>query len=210
MPLISTFAAAGALAASLSLAQPSSHTETPAQLDRAGRDDQTQPAAPPEPEPTTSATMTMATEAKTAPSWRWGFDRVDLVSEDLGTWLHYDLPMAPHNVQAAGLRFVEQVKVSFRLPVEGLYAGASLSAQSLTYEHLLLGNAFEGHGLYATGGVQTRLLLPRGATAGVAWRWGRVRVGASLAAFSETSWARPNWQQWTFLPTLGVGVGAHR
>ncbi len=150
---------------------------------------------------------TTATATGAERTWRGGFDRVDLVSEDLGTWLHYDVPMAPHNVQAVGLRFVEQVKVSFRLPVKGLYAGASLSSQSLTYEHPLLGGP-GGHGLYATGALQTRLLLPRGVTAGVAWRWGHLRVGASLAAFSETSWARPNWQQWTVLPTLGVGVGA--
>ena len=140
----------------------------------------------------------------------FGFDRVDLLSEDPGTFLHYDAPMAGQNLQAFGMRFIEQVKVVARLPLPSLsaggrwYAGASVQSQSLSYEHPLLKDS----GLYATGALQTRLLLPRGVTAGLAFRTGVLRVGVSVSAFSQASWARPNWQQWSVLPTLGVGLGA--
>lgn len=132
-----------------------------------------------------------------------GFDRVDLVAEDTGTFLHFEAPMAAVRADITAVRFLEQVKPVWTTAVKGLYVGTSIGSQSIVYEHPLLAQ----HGLFATGGLQTRLLLPRGALAGVAWRWKRLRVGLSLSALSQASWARPNWQQWQFLPSLGVGIG---
>lgn len=132
-----------------------------------------------------------------------GFDRVDLISEDTGTFLHYEAPMAATRADITAVRFLEQVKPVFSTPVKNLFFGVSIASQSLVYEYPLL----QQHGLFATAGLQTRLLLPRGALAGVAWRWKWLRVGVSLSALSQASWARPNWQQWDFLPSLGLGVG---
>jgi hypothetical protein len=134
----------------------------------------------------------------------FGFDRVDIVSEDPGVWLHYDAPMLGMNAATSAVRLIEQLKPVWTLPVKGLYLGTSISSQSLVYEHALLPK----HGLFVTGGLQTRLLMPRGALAGVAWRFGRFRVGVSLSALSTSSWARPNWSTWSFLPTFGLGIGS--
>ena len=134
----------------------------------------------------------------------FGFDRVDIVSEDPGIWLHYDAPMLGMNAATSAVRLLEQVKPVWTLPVKGLYLGTSISSQSLVYEHALLPK----QGLFVTGGLQTRLLMPRGALAGVAWRFGRFRLGVSLSALSTSSWARPNWSTWSFLPTFGFGVGS--
>lgn len=134
---------------------------------------------------------------------QFGFDRVDILSEDTGTFLHYEVPMASARADITAVRFLEQVKPVFTTPVKGLYLGASISSQSVVYEYPLLPR----YGLFATGGIQTRLLLPRGALAGVAWRWSWFRVGVSVSALSQASWMRPNWTHWDFLPTLGIGVG---
>jgi hypothetical protein len=166
-------------------------------------------AAAPEAQPApagTPAATDPANPAPTATSTRsasFGFDRVDLLSEDPGTWLHYELPMLGAYPLAPALRFVEQVKVVFRLPVKGLYAGASIGSQSLVYEYPL----FADKGLFLTGGLQTRLLFPRGVLVGVAWRAGIFRLGVSLSAFTSGSWQRPTDTAVLFLPTVGLGIG---
>ncbi len=131
------------------------------------------------------------------------FDRVDLVSEDPGTWVNYDLPLAPVYALPAGIRFVEQIKPVFTLPWEGWYVGASLASQSVAYERSLLPSA----NLFWSAGLHTRLLLPRGVHGGLAWRWGVMRLALGVSVTSEATWARPSWRQWSVLPTVGIGVG---
>lgn len=140
----------------------------------------------------------------------FGFDRVDLVSEDTGLWLNHEVPSAGAYPTRAALRFVTQVKVVFDLPgLEGLQAGASLSSQSVSLERPLdLG--FLPKGFYWHAGLQTRLLMPRGVFGGLAYRWKWFRVGAGVSALSGASWATPTWSSWTVVPTLGLGVGAQR
>jgi hypothetical protein len=132
------------------------------------------------------------------------FDRVDLISEDPGLWLNYDVPLADVYWPRTGYRFLEQVKPVWHIAaVEGLYVGASLRSQSLVYE----GSLGLGHGLYWTAGLQTALLLPRGALAGLAWRGGPFRIGVGVSLLTAATWSRPDWSHGWLLPTLGFGVG---
>jgi hypothetical protein len=164
------------------------------------------PDAPPAPGPATETPTTTAESPSATTAGRsasFGFDRVDVLSEDPGTWLHYEMPMMGTYPTAPALRFVEQVKVVFGLPVKGLYAGVAIGSQSLVYEYPLLADK----GVFLTGGLQTRLLFPRGVLVGVAWRVGMFRFGASLSAITGGSWQRPGDTAFLLLPTLGVGIG---
>ena len=135
------------------------------------------------------------------------FERVDLISEDPGTWIHYEAPTYGTYSMRPILRFVSQVKPVWSTPWEGVTVGTSLASQSVVYEAPLLPDA----GLSWSAGVQTVLLMPRGVTAGVAWNWRFLRVGAGVSAVSAATWARPGGlAQWTVLPTLGLGVGPQR
>ncbi|MBN1337001.1 MAG: hypothetical protein JXB39_13670 [Deltaproteobacteria bacterium] len=131
------------------------------------------------------------------------FDRVDLVSEDPATWLNYDVPMVGVNTTTVAVRWIEQVKVSWRLPVQGLSIGTSLASLSVFWEHPVWSTA----GISAGAGLQTALLLPRGVFADVAWRKGRFRVAAGVGAVSGATWADLDWTAWNVVPTLGLGVG---
>jgi hypothetical protein len=151
-----------------------------------------------------AAAVPAAPSAPSAAAREWpgfGFDRVDVISET-STWLAYDAVMFRSEIAKPALRFVEQVRVSFRLPWRGFYAGISIAEQDLTYEYSL-----DFAGLYLTGGIQTRLLFPSGAHLGVAWRWKMLRVGVSLAAFTSGSWTAPGSFAVLPLPTLGIGIG---
>lgn len=131
------------------------------------------------------------------------FDRVDLISEDPGTFVNYELWGAPTYPTKAAIRFVTQVKPVVSIPrVPGLTVGVSLSSQSVVYER-----PFGPEGLHWTAGIQTALLMPRGALGGLAYRTGRWRFGVSASALSGSTWARPSYGQWTVLPTVGIGVG---
>ncbi len=147
-------------------------------------------------------------EVKAVPRATFGFDRVDLVSEDRGTWLNYDLPMFSGYALSGVVRLVEQVKVSLRLPWQGFYLGLSIASQSLTFE----GAIARRLGLFWTVGLQTRLLFPAGVLAGVAWRVAWFRVGVSVSAFTTRGWANLSGSgSGAFpvhvLPTIGLGVG---
>ncbi|EPX62568.1 hypothetical protein D187_008756 [Cystobacter fuscus DSM 2262] len=133
-------------------------------------------------------------------------DRVDLLSEDEGTFLNYDMPLFSAYAPITGGRFLEQVKVVLALPVSGLYAGASIASQSISYEGPLL-RSQDGRGLFWVGSVHTRLLMPYGAHAGVAWRFGLFRLGVGASLSTEATWVRPEWNQWRVLPVLAVGLG---
>jgi len=168
------------------------------------------PDSPPVPGPTPATPTETPTPTSEAPSATtagrsasFGFDRVDLLSEDPGTWLHYEMPMMGTYPTAPALRFVEQVKVVFGLPVKGLYAGVAIGSQSLVYEYPLLADK----GVFLTGGLQTRLLFPRGVLLGLAWRVGMFRFGASLSAITGGTWQRPGDTALLLLPTVGVGIG---
>jgi len=138
------------------------------------------------------------------PHWRGlGFDRVDVLSEDPGLWLNYDVPMLGASPLIPALRFFEQVKVVFRLPWESVYASASFESQSVTYEMPIRAVP----GLYVTGGIQTRLLFPRGFLVGVAYRLGALRIGASMSALTAGSWTDPLALSPIVLPTFGIGFG---
>lgn len=152
-------------------------------------------------EPAASTTPSAVSAGRT---WKgFGFDRVDLLSEAPGKWLHYDTLMITTYPAIPLVRFVEQVTVVFRLPWEGFHVGASVMAQSLTYEHPI--SALPG--LSVTGGLQTRLLFPNGLLAGVAYRAGMFRVGLSVSAYTSGSWGAPTSFGVHVLPVLGLGIG---
>ena len=128
--------------------------------------------------------------------------RIDLLSEDPGTWLNDELPSVLAGPARPGLRLLEQVKFVWRTPVPRLTIGTSLTSQSVAYDRPLFGleNLTVGLCLY------TRLLLPRGVYADLAWHRGPLRLAVGLSALSNASWARPQWDWWRFLPTVGIGV----
>jgi|GEM_PF-1238304 len=130
-------------------------------------------------------------------------ERVDVLSEDPGLWLYQEAPRLGVEPLTPTVRFLSQVKLVWSTPVRGLGFGVSLGSQSLVYEHPLLPKA----NLSLSVGLQTRLLLPRGALVGLAWRAGPVRLGLGLSFFSEATWSRVEYRQWTVLPTLGLGFG---
>ncbi len=135
----------------------------------------------------------------------FGFERVDILSEDPGTWLHYDLPYAGVFPTSPAMRFLTQIKVVWRTPLRGLYVGTSVRSISAVLEVPLF--TTDRHGLHLTAGAQSRLLLPSGVMTGLAWRWGPLRLGAGLSVLSAASWSNRRWTQWSFLPTVGIGVG---
>jgi hypothetical protein len=130
-------------------------------------------------------------------------ERVDVLSEDPGLWLHQEVPRLKVDPLTPAVRFLTQVKLVWSTPVRGLGFGVSLQSQSLVYEHPLVPEA----NLSLSVGLQTRLLLPRGALVGLAWRAGPVRLGLGLSLFSEATWSRVEYSQWTVLPTVGLGFG---
>lgn len=129
--------------------------------------------------------------------------RLDLLSEVPGSFVNYDLPMARVNGVTTAMRWVEQITLVVDLPVEGLSTGVSLGAQTLWYERALAPKA----GLFAGAGLQTDLLLPKGAVMDLSWRWSRMRLGLGVCATSGASWRAPSWRAWDVLPTVGLGLG---
>jgi len=132
----------------------------------------------------------------------FGVERVDLLAEDTGTWINYDLPDATTYPTAAALRFVEQIKVVWHTPWTGVSVGTALGSQSVVYEQPLLPE----YQLSWSAGVQTALLLPRGALLGLAWRPSRFRIGVGVSFVSSATWVRPDWSVWSILPTFGFGI----
>lgn len=143
------------------------------------------------------------------------FERVDVISEDPGLWVSNEAPRLIADPLTPTIRFLMQVKPVWRTPVKGLSFGISLGSQSLVYEHpvLALAPALASVPILASArlsvsvGLQTRLLLPRGALVGLSWWMGPVRIGAGLSVFSEASWNHVDYRTWTAIPTLGLGFG---
>jgi hypothetical protein len=135
------------------------------------------------------------------------FDRIDVFNEVVPSFVNYDVPSAPAYPLGTAMRLVEQLSVSFTLPVTGLYVNASLRSQGITYEDKMNYSDNSGRGFYWVFGLSTRMLLPHAVNIGVAWRFSVVRVSIGVQAESGATWARPNWDQWQVLPTLGLGFG---
>jgi hypothetical protein len=133
------------------------------------------------------------------PGWR--LERVEILSEDPGSWLHYELPMARYRPSTAALRFVEQVQPVWQTPWEGIVLGTSLSIQTLQIEQ-----ALGETGLSWSAGVQTKLLCPRGLVGALHWERNRLHLAAGISASSMASWQNPSWSVWQVLPTAGIGL----
>jgi hypothetical protein len=130
-------------------------------------------------------------------------ERVDLIAEDPGLWINDDIPALFKAPLDPALRFVGQMKVVWGLPVEGLTIGTSLQSQSRHYERTIFG--FQS--ITAGAGLQTSLLLPRGLWVDAAWHRGPMRLALGLSVLSGASWTHLHWDQWRFLPTVGIGIG---
>ena len=133
-----------------------------------------------------------------------GLDRVDVLSEDPGTFLDEHVARWGPSPTVTSIRFAEQLKVVIRTPVRHLHLGLSAASQSLVWEPPLR------WGLGLTAGVQTRWALPRGGVLGVHYRRGPLRFGLSANLLSGATWTRGDWSQWRVLPGVGVGFGPAR
>ncbi|MEQ1502481.1 MAG: hypothetical protein ABMB14_09625 [Myxococcota bacterium] len=128
-------------------------------------------------------------------------DRVDLLSELPGTWLHDEAPKLPFAPGVAAVRFATQIT-----PVVSIGAaevGLSVAAQSVGVRAAL----DPDHRWWLTTSVVTRAFLPLGGAVGVSVRPGPVRIGVSAVAIAGATWIRPTWTRWTVWPTIGIGIG---
>ena len=130
------------------------------------------------------------------------FDRVDFISEDRGLWLNYEVAALGYYPTRGMIRWLNQVKGVWKVPLKNSYIGISVASQSVVYEQPI---AFEN--MYLTAGIQSQLLLPNGFTLGAAWRDKGFRIGLGLSATSEATWSRVTYSYWSLLPTLGFGYG---
>lgn len=128
-------------------------------------------------------------------------ERVDVLSGDPGTWLYDEAPAAWVRPATAALRLVEQVQPVWRTPWEGWALGTSVRAISVLRE-----GGFGQTRWHWAAGVQTALMLPRGAFAQLAWQSGRLRLALGVSAFADATWLRPAWTRWRALPTLGISI----
>lgn len=151
---------------------------------------------------TTALFLTLA-----APAWaaEIRLERVELLSDETGRWLHHDLPLLGVKPMITGVRLLEQVQLSWALAGDSLVLGTGIESQSLTWQKNF-GAQLAGGRLGAYGGVQSRLLLPRGVLAGLDWRRERLRIAAGLSAFAHPTWVRPSWSTWSALPVLSVAI----
>jgi hypothetical protein len=131
------------------------------------------------------------------------FERVDILSEDPGTWLVDDAPRVALSPRLTALRWLEQVKVSAAIPRASLVIGVSASSQSLSLRRPLSHRV----PLYGSVGLTTALGLPRGGLLGAEYWRGPVRIGVGLHAHAGATWARPVWDSWRILPGVGIGLG---
>ena len=93
-----------------------------------------------------------------------GLERVEILSEDPGTWLHYELPLAHHRPSTAALRLLEQVQPVWRTPWPDVLVGTSLAVQTVQLERPLGESP-----LRWSAGLQTALLCPRGVVGALHW-----------------------------------------
>lgn len=130
----------------------------------------------------------------------WGVDRVEILSESDGSWMRDELPRWSSSERFVAVRFIEQVQGVMALPPQGLRVGLSLRNQTVRWEREVAPAIHVGVGSVHHAG------LPVGALTSLAWGPRAIRVGTALTATSSASWARPAWNQWRVLPTVGIGV----
>lgn len=131
------------------------------------------------------------------------FDRVDLISEDPGTWINYEAPLLAGYATKGLVRWLTQLKPVWKTSVPGLYFGISFISQSLSYESKI----HPSSPINWTVSYQSQLLLPKGANLGLAWRKNSFRLAVGYSAVSESTWVRPAYRSWILLPTIGIGIG---
>ena len=136
----------------------------------------------------------------------FNFERIDIIAEDPGTWINYEVGSLPGYPTKGLVRWLTQIKPVVQTPVANLYIGLSLRSQSITYEVPI----HEKLPLTASISLQTQLLLPKGANAGFAWKRGHWRLATGISTVSEASWKRPAYASWVVLPTIGFGFGPLR
>lgn len=130
-------------------------------------------------------------------------ERIDLISEDPGTWLIDEIPRSTVAPRSAALRWMEQIRFGVVIPDASLVVGVSVASQSIAFRRPLLKRA----PVYAQAGISTSLGLPRGGLVGVEAWTGPVRFGLGVHAMSQARWARPRWDQWRVVPGVGIGFG---
>ncbi len=131
-----------------------------------------------------------------------GLARVELLSEDPGTWIHHELPLAHLRPATASVRLLEQVQPVWHTPWEGVTIGTSLAIQTVQLERPLKGH----EQLSWSAGVQTKLLCPRGLVGGLHWTRGRLHLIGGISLSSMATWQNPHWTEWSLLPTAGIGI----
>ena len=127
--------------------------------------------------------------------------RVEILSEDPGTWLHHELPMASSRPSTAAVRLLEQIQPVWQSPWPDILIGTSLTVQTVQLERDL-GEL----PLSWSAGVQTALLCPRGVVGAIHWKKQKLHLSAGLSLSSMASWQHRRWNQWTLLPTAGIGI----
>ena len=143
--------------------------------------------------------------AAPAQAAKFRLERVELLADDTGAWLNYDLPMLGAHPLMVGFRLVEQTQLVWALPIENLKVGTGLESITVSYERSMSVDLGGGDlGWY--GGLTTRLLMPRGVNAGVDWTKKRLRLAAGASMTSASTWARPGWGVWSPMPVLSVGL----
>lgn len=126
-------------------------------------------------------------------------DRVELLSDDPGTFAFDELPMLAARPGATGLRFIAQVQPVLRFD-SGVTVGASVSSLTVGWE-----TRPDEKGLGGLVAVPTRLGLPAGLVLAGSWRWGPVWVDVGMRATSGATWVRPGWSDTRIGPTIGLG-----
>ena len=129
-------------------------------------------------------------------------DRIELLADDPGTFLNWELPMLGARPGITLVRFAEQVQPVWHTPWDGWTVGTSLSTQSLGYAQALGPSAKLGW----RAGLQTRLLLPSGVVSTLWWRGEHIELAGGISLISDASWRRPSWSSWQALPTASVSL----
>ncbi len=133
-------------------------------------------------------------------------DRVDLIAAGPGTFVNYDVPVFGSDVTRSAIRFVEQVQPVWRTPVEHLYVGTSITSQSLIWDAPIR----EQWPVNYVAALETSLLAPRGLRVGAAAIAGPVRFELGVSAITPTGWRRFDYNTWTVMPTLAIGIQRKR
>ncbi len=128
-------------------------------------------------------------------------DRIEVLANEDGSFVVDQLPTLSTRPGTTAVRFLAQVQPVLALdnPVR---IGLSWSHQVVGYELQLSSNEVDRITLEPQ--LHTRLGLPTGASAELAWDRAPVRVGLGASLSSTATWALPRWTDWRVLPTLSL------